>query len=119
MFEFLKRKSAPEPQPQIRIITRDRSDLTMEQWRGEPALVGKAISIIGSDDFMLMMDLLEREHPGNSVLSLDTPDYQRAIWQARCEGYTMALANLRALAIFRKPVEPLEATFEKPETDQI
>lgn len=118
MLNLFKKKPQPEPTKPtkvVEVVYRDRGTVSLDEWRGQPGLVARATAILNHKDFEMMMDVMEREHPGNTVMALSVPETPRALLQARCEGYTMALANLRALGVFKQTVSPLEATFEQPE----
>lgn len=99
------------------VAHRDPLKLRLHEWRADRALVSRGLQLINNPDFRLALDVLQNEHPANAILpdgcSLDI----RAVFQARGEGYTLALANLEALAKFESVSEPLEATFEA-ETEQ-
>jgi len=104
-------------QLKVMVTHRDPLKLRLHEWRADRALVSKGLQLINSPDFRLVLDVLRNEHPSNLMLpdgcSLDI----RAVFQARGEGYTLALANLEALAKFEPVHEPLEATFE-PELEK-
>lgn len=103
---FGKRKTA------IEVVRRDPSKLRLHVFRSSPPLVSSAMRIMANPDFQLMLDVVRNEHPGNQVFQLDAPPHLRAAQQARCEGYTMALANLESMSTLEEPKKPLEATFE-------
>jgi len=104
-----------KPVVRIRIIERESCRLTLEQWRSDPAMVAKARMISNNPDFRSMLDVLRSAHFANYHLPANADMDARACQQARCEGYSMALCNLEALAEFEKPFTDLPETFETPE----
>ena len=66
----------------------------------------------------MAMDVLENEHPAYRVLDSRCQPHQRIAQQSFCEGYTVALANLRALRILNKKMETLEPTFEPEQKEE-
>lgn len=103
---------------QVRVITRDRVKLRLHEWRSDPALTKAAGVILNNSDARLMLDVLNNEHPAHFVLAPGTSVDDRAVYQARCEGYTMALANLEAMAMHQEAQKELEPTFEREEIKQ-
>ena len=111
---------APVPQrSEIRyqIIQRDPFRLRLAEWCSSKDLTHSAATCINDNRFRMMLDVLENEHPANIVLDDKVSMESRAIWQARCEGYTMCLANIDAMTVHRAPREALEATFDPAERD--
>lgn len=106
---FTKRK--------IVIVRRDPCDLRMEEWKTQPALVKMARTIISSPDFRAMLDVLRTEHFLNYECRLGATIEDRAVMQARGEGYNACLANLMELGELRKIPDTLEPTFEEPEVE--
>jgi hypothetical protein len=97
----------------IQIVTRDPLRLTMEEWRSQPDLVKLAKGVIVQPEVRQMLDVLRTSHLA-TYTGVGTLE-QRALHLSRCEGYNLALANFEALAMFEKPKEELEATFEPQE----
>jgi hypothetical protein len=106
---FFKRQS------KIVVIKREANKLSLGEFRSDPNLTGLAARFLRDSDFKLMLDVLRNEHPGWLVLSESVPPEVRAVIQARAEGYTMALANLEAMGVFRESPEQIVATFEAEE----
>jgi len=100
------------------VVPRDICRLRLAEWKSSTELVLQAKNCMNDVLFRRMIDVLENEHPASIVLMDNTSLETRAIWQARCEGYTMALANIDAMTVYNKPTESLEATFDpaEPET---
>ena len=94
------------------VAYRDPLKLRLHEWRADRALVSKAMQLLNSPDFRLMLDVLRNERPVNAMLPDACPIEIRAMFQAREEGYHIALSNLEALAKFEAISEPVEATFE-------
>jgi hypothetical protein len=113
-FQRLFRRTAVR----VVVVQRDPMKLRLHEYRSNPSLVNAAAAVMGKPDFRLMLDVLSNEHPGFSVYPGDVPMEMRAIYQARGEGYTLALANLESMAKFDTLKEPLEATFEPPEEEK-
>jgi hypothetical protein len=103
-------------QSKVIVIQRDPSRLRLHEWRSDPALVKQA-GFIRTSEFRLALDVLRNEHPAFNVLADDASVSAQVTQQRRGEGYTMALANLEALAMYQPITPPLEATFE-PEQEQ-
>lgn len=113
--DLLKLFSRKPQLVQVRILDRDPIKVRLSEWRSDSALVGSAAKIGRMPEFRRMLDVLSNEHPANAVLSDNVPMELRAVYQARCEGYTICLANLESLARFEPLKEPLEATYEPEE----
>jgi hypothetical protein len=64
-----------------------------------------------------MLDVLDHSHPVHIVLNGPVTLESRAIIQARCEGYTMCIADLENMGIYDQPKQALEATFDPPEEE--
>lgn len=99
----------------VAVVRRDQCRLRLSEFRSDPALTKMAGGIINHPDFLLMVDVLRTEAPINLEQFPGTDVTTRALWQARCEGYILALNNLEALAQFEQPKEHLTATFESPD----
>lgn len=107
MFDFLKRTKLTR----IQVIQRESSELRLAEWRSDPNLTKSASKVIDTLEFKLMFDVLCNEHPGMCVMLTGDVD-TRAAQQARAEGYTMALANLKSMSVHQKPMQQLgEPTF--------
>ena len=117
MIKFLKRLFRREHVvTKIQVVLRDRSQLTMREFRSQPDLVGRARNILDNPDLRLMLDVLRTESPANDVYSEQVPPEWRATVHARIEGYGLAIRNLEALGIFDAPAgEDPQPTYEKPE----
>ena len=102
----------PQPPVQVRILSREATALRLHEFRADQRLTTLAAQIFSTPDMKLFLQVVENEHPGFLVLRDDVPGEVRAIAQARAEGYTLALANFRSLAIFEQPNLPIEETFE-------
>lgn len=110
---FWKRKP-----PKIAVIRRDHTKLRLHEWRSQESLVSTAAKIWADSGFRLMMDVAQNEHPAFQVLPWDASPDARASQQARGEGYTIALANLEAMAQYKAMHEPVEAEFAPEEIEQ-
>lgn len=95
-------------QKQIQVVQRENTNLTLDEFRTDPNLVNTARKLWSHPDFRLLIDVMENSHPAFSVLPPNSHPEVRAAHQAKCEGYTMALANLEAMAVEvnRTTIEP-------------
>jgi hypothetical protein len=106
----------PKPQEvKVVVLNREPTSLRVHEWRADKQLVSAASKLFTNPDLRLMLQTVENDHPANVVLPAEQSIEMRAILQARAEGYTMCLANLRALARFEPPLVPVEEEFA-PET---
>ena len=104
--------------PVFQVVRRDPCRIRMEEWRSTPDLVKLAGAALSDPIMRQLVDVLRNEHLANDCCPGLIPIEQRAILQARAEGYSICLNNLESLAVFQKPQEQLEATFE-PQSDEI
>ena len=95
--------------------------MSLHDYRLNPTLTGEAASLQSLPAFQLMMDVLRNEHPGYIVMDISCAEHERAIMQARCEGYTMALSNIESMPVFEKPKQEIPVEFaednEPPEQE--
>ena len=98
----------------LQVIQRLSSRVKLDEWRSSADLVNAARKVLNDPNTQNMLDVLRNEHPANTM-TFDAPLDQRAVLQARSEGYTMALANLEALGVFQQQHEEMEATYEQPQ----
>ena len=115
-----KSKSAasptPPPQRRVVIVETELGSLTLDQWRGDKGLTEQAHGALTSPLLRRMLQVLHNSHPAFQVMmSGDTN--ARALQQARCEGYTMALADLESMGGHLPTPEAMEAGFEGEEVD--
>ena len=102
--------------PTIEVIRRRSNQIRLHEWRSSPELVTKARDVLENPAMLEMIDVLNTEHPAKIGLFRVTLE-DRAIAQARIEGYQLCINNLEAMGTFVKPkVEP-EATYEQPEDE--
>lgn len=101
----------------IEVIRRDRCKLTLDDWRSNESLVNGAAVALTGEYMELMLDVLRNSHPAYQVFNPLSSVEVRAAHQAKCEGYTLALANLEAMGRPLDFPQTLEPTFEseKPE----
>lgn len=101
MMNFLRLNFRKPPAPvSVRVITRDVTRLRMAEWRADPKLCAALASALNSDHMKLAVQVLHNENVAGYVLNpVGTAMEDRAMQQARIEGYTMALRNLEALAV--------------------
>jgi hypothetical protein len=110
----LFRKTEPkiDYQTKVQVIERTPFDLRLSEWRADRTLCASARNLFGERDFYTILQVIANEHPANLVHADAIPIEQRAIIQARAEGYTLALSNLASMAHYSPMSQPLEATFE-------
>jgi len=109
----------PRRSIKVHVLKRDPTSLRLHEWRGDQELTNTAARALANPDIKLMLQVLDNEHPGSAlVFREDVGIEPRAIQQARAEGYTMALQNLRALARFEEPPRDIEADFDEANLEQ-
>lgn len=108
--------SKPKPviPVKVEVIRRESTKLTLAEWQLDKTLTNAAASWQNNDFYRLALQVLKNEHLGQVVYGPNMPLELRALHQARCEGYTMAIANLEAMATFKEIVQLPEPDF-KPE----
>lgn len=99
---------------QLKVIEREPTHLTLSEWMGDATLVGMAQKVHASTEFKLMMQLLRNESPAFFYMKQGGIE-DRAIMQARIEGYNLAINNLFAMRTIQKKAEMPAATFEPEE----
>ena len=104
---------------QLQIVRKSSHALSLHEWRSEKALVASAGKVWADPDFQMMIQVLQNEHPAYAVFPPDARADMRMAHQAKCEGYTMALSNLKAMRVFEKAVELEQPTFEPEEPDKL
>jgi hypothetical protein len=109
---FRKQAPVPKVETQIKVIHRKATELRLHEWRQDSRLVGAARALLTGDHMKIMLDVLRNEHPGNTVFTSTVDLQTRAAHQAKCEGYTICLANLEAMADFKEPEQTVEPTFQ-------
>lgn len=115
MFKAMARLfGRPTTRTQIHVIQRDPCRLTLKEWRSVPELVLRARKYLADPNFRIMLDVLTTEDPSNlSYMRISLEE--RAVIQARCEGYRMAISTLEAMGRPLEVEEALESTFEPEE----
>jgi hypothetical protein len=114
VFSFLKKSKSVPPAPRqvIRVIERELGSLTLADWRQDARLCVQARGVLSSPIVRQMLAVLHNSHPAFQVMiSGDTNE--RALQQARCEGYTLALADFEAMGMSQPTNAPLEADFSE------
>lgn len=106
---FSKREPA-----RIEVIRCESNELRLDEWRKHDELIRLAESVWVNQDFRLMIQVAQNESPANfAILSGNLED--RAIQQARSEGFNLFLATLKTMRVPADKIETLETTYE-PET---
>lgn len=114
MWPFNRKPAPALVVPQVKILLRDRCEVTLKEWRQDQALVSLAATILADPNFKLMLDCANNSGPHHWALTNSNAD-ERAAHQGRIEGYLMALTDLKSLGMFQSPEMPqIEPDF-KPE----
>lgn len=102
------------PKVKVKIIERDPLRITLAEWQASPDMTQLAKLALNNKTVRQMLDVLWANQMGKWAMSMNVSLEQRAVHSALCEGYAMALNDFEALGMYRKPDQPLEATFEPP-----
>ena len=108
----LFKKALRRVEQSVHIAERERSNITLRDWQSDKSLTISAREHLSQPALQFMLDVLRNEHPGKWALS-NADVEARALHQARCEGYEMALANFEALGNFVPLREPLQAEYQE------
>jgi hypothetical protein len=101
-----------KPKPiALEIVRRDESKLRLFEWQQDPRLCGIAAKLLADPNWRLILSVLRNESPSRSVLSIGAAIEDRAVMQARGEGYEMALTYLEAMGTNVTPFVMPEAAF--------
>lgn len=96
---------------QVRVVEIPVSDLRLSAWRSDGNLTKESAKVLSGGHMQLMLSVLANEHPGTCVM-LQGDAETRALQQARAEGYSLCLGNLKAMAVHQQPPKELgEPTF--------
>lgn len=106
---FGKKKS------RVEIVRRESTSLRLEEWRTQSELIALADKVWKNEDFRLMLQVVQNESPSNFAILSGTIE-DRALQQARSEGYNLVIANLKAMRVPAEKMEHLESTYEPEET---
>lgn len=120
IFDFFKRhQPTPKPTPPPPSIktrfTGDRRVVRMSDYRQNEQLVGEAQAILMDERFRRMIETVRSSSPAFMSFSGPVDLAQRAIMQARIEGFNQAICCFEALGQLLKPQEPLVETYEAEE----
>lgn len=97
---------------QIQVVRRDESRLQLNEWQLDARLCAMAAKVLMEPNLQLMLSVVKNEHPYRRALPLGASMDDRAVHQARAEGYEMALATLERLAVNTVAMPLPEAVFE-------
>ena len=103
----------------VKVIQRQATKLRLVEWMADAGLCNQASKLMDNPTVQLMVSVLHNEHPAFVVIDPGTSLQDRAVYQARCEGYTLALANLEALARHRKMIDSPESEFAPEEVERL
>lgn len=112
MWPFTKRTKLA-----IQTVVREPVKLRLSEWMADENLTRSAGKVLLDPTFQLMMQVAKNESPAMMALTIGTAWEDRALHQARIEGYNMAFANLEAMGIHKPLREAPEATFEEEEKE--
>lgn len=101
----------------VRVITRESNQLRISDWRGDQRLCAAGSKVLAQPEMQLMLSVLYNEQLSLVVLPFGTQLQDRAVAQARAEGYAMALSNLEGLGKFNEVLHRPEETFEPEEKE--
>ena len=113
---FLKPK--PVIAVSVTLIERDRVSLRLHELRADERMAAGMASALNNQYMVVAADVLRNEHPAFNVLPPDAPEHVRAAHQAKCEGYTLCLANLLSMGTHQKINPELIADFSDEELDR-
>lgn len=113
---WLNRRT-PSPKPQVRVVDIPAAELTLALWLDHPELVNEAHQLTKAPIFTMMIEVLKNECPANYKMPKGTPPTDLVTHLGEIDGYNMAINNLIALTIPKKPEAELVATFETPEKE--
>lgn len=124
MIPFLKlpwlKKNAQKPVTvtvTVRLIDRPVDRLRLHEFRADEKLTSGMSQALLNQYVAVAVNVLRNEHPAWSVMSPDVPEHVRAAQQAKCEGYTMCLANLLAMGVHERIAADLVTDFSEEELD--
>lgn len=100
-----------QPKPQVKVEVVQSLNLTLAKWLKEENLIASAANLLKHPDLRAMLDVLRNEHPAIKGIALGTPIDQRAVFQARGEGYQLCLNNLLAMGEKPKKKTEIEETW--------
>lgn len=106
-----------KPKVEYRVIPRDIQRMKLDEWRQTPHCVNLAKKFLNDPEFRMLLDVVKNEHPGRYALSSESTLEERAIMQAKTEGFMLALNRLEATAEPFKLQPQIEATYEPPEDE--
>lgn len=110
MFSFFRRSK-----PRVVVLNRDSSNVTCDEYRANGDLVIAARKVINDPDFRLMLDAVRNTHVGKYDLPDNATIEQRAMVQAECQGFNLAIRMLLRLAVPPENPKQLVPTFEPPD----
>lgn len=111
---LLSRKRAKSVHPKRQY---HESTIGLEEWHKDPSLVSLAQTVLSDPRTAQMLAVLRAESPANYGLApLGVSLEDRAAFQARTEGYHLALNNFEALGKLTVVMPESEPTYEEPET---
>lgn len=104
-----------KPTTQIKVLGVERSQLRLGMLRGDPKLSHAAAAVLSNDFTKIMLDVMENESPARIAFSPHATLGERALHQAKIEGYHLALATLRSMGSGTDSPEAPVAEFEPEE----
>jgi hypothetical protein len=111
----VKKSGKEKERIQIRIVR--STELRLEEWRRDPALVSYAMGLFRDPRFHLLLDVLKTEAPSNYGLpSIGVTSDDRLAYASKIEGYHLALNNLESMTRLLEGAKHIEATFEPEQT---
>ena len=95
----------------LRIIEVPTTKLSLAQWRADPALVSSMSSLLNQQTMRWALAVLRNEHPSHWMLADGSAINERAIAQARAEGYELCLNTLESLGKLKESIKHIESVF--------
>lgn len=99
------------------IIRRDVTRIKPDEWRTSETCLGIAQKFLRDPEFWLLLDCVRNEHPDKIFFLKEVPLEERALQQARIEGFMMCLNTLESLGTPMRQVDQLRATYESPDAE--
>ena len=96
------------------VPSRSQAIMRLADWMRDKELVGSSRKMMITPMFQAMLAILMDESPHNTHL-LGVDMNERALHQARIEGYNLCMNNLQSFGRLDEMGGQIEATFQPPE----
>lgn len=108
---FRKRVTPKVTQPAVFRAT--GLEVTEAQWRNTPSLITAAMRITNTVEWVQILECLRTMSPARAELDLGTPLTERAVVQARIEGWNQCLATIKRLSMPIIEAPTIEETYDR------